>query len=144
MNSPLSLEQRLRAFYAQQAAVRAPDRVLENAMRLIESTPQRRRIQVPWRYSTMPVTLRLTFGAALLALALIGSGLVLVPRTSNQGGVGGSPTATASAVPSVSASPSASPTVAGTPIDTTGWLPFTSARHGYSLRYPADWTARHA
>ena len=56
-----------------------------------------------------------------------------LPTVSDAGGTG-----------SASPSPSLSVRPAATAIDTTGWLPFTSTRHGFTLRYPTDWTARHA
>jgi hypothetical protein len=50
------------------------------------------------------------------------------------------PQPAALASPSASPSPSPSPSPAPTPRDPTTWVPFTSARFGYSIRIPADWT----
>ena len=128
MNRPPDLEQRLRVHLAEEAPRHASDRVLEAALATVWSTRQERALRTPWRSFSMPGTLKLVAAPAILALALASSGL-LGPRAAD---VGSAP------IPSLSPSPSAQP------IDTTGWLTFTSDRHGFSLRYPADWTTRHA
>ena len=93
MNAPSDLELRLESHFVNEAPARAPDRVLASVVRYVQTTPQQRRaVRVPWRYSTMPGTLKLAFGAALLALALISGGLLLTPRGAN---VGSSPSPSA-------------------------------------------------
>ncbi len=81
----------------------------------------------------MSAAFRLAVGTAVIALVFAG-GLVLRPFGSSVEGD--------KPVPSSSPGPSASPLPS--PIDMTGWLTFTSARHGFSLQYPAAWFARTA
>ncbi len=72
---------------------------------------------------------RFAVGTAIIALASV----VISPSSARSAeGSSGGPTILPSPPP------------AATPIDTNGWLPFTSARHGFSLRYPPDWIARTA
>jgi hypothetical protein len=134
MNQRPALDERLRAHLADEAVPRAPDRVLEALVDSIRSTPQRRRTWLPWRYPNMPGPLKLAVATAVIVLAFAG-GIVLRPLGSDSGGA-------LAPTPSDSAGPSASPLPS--PIDTSAWVPFTSARHGFSLRYPARWRARQA
>lgn len=72
--------------------------------------------------------------AGIAAVAVIAVGALIFtnrPPSSNIGAPSPSPSA--------SASPTATP--APTPINPSTWTPFTSARHGITLRYPSDWTA---
>jgi hypothetical protein len=115
---------------------KAPERVLDTVLAAYPSIPQRRAaLRVPWRFPLMNGYARVLAGVAAVAVIAVGA-LIFTnkPPSSNIGAPSPSPSA--------SASPSASTTTpAPTPIDTTTWKPFTSSRHGETMRYPADWTA---
>lgn len=110
------------------------DRVIDAALDRVRSTPQHGAPRRWWRSSGLPGRARLAVGWAVVALAVAvaASGLVLRPQR----------------VVEVGTSPSPAPSSTGRPshtgIDTSAWLPFTSDRHGYALRYPPDWVARAA
>ena len=99
----------------------------------------------------MTQTTRLLAGAAAIAVLLVGGALLLRP-TANHGvgsGVGGAPLATVSAGPTATASAAQSiapSTVApSSPVAVPALTQsFTSARHGYSVKYPAAWTVKAA
>jgi hypothetical protein len=135
MNQRQDLDERLRAHLVNEATPRAPDWVLQNLLDSVQSTPQRHRRWMPWRYLHMTAPFKIAVGTALVALAFAG-GLAVQPLGSDTGNGGLSPAPSGSPGPSTSPLPS--------PMDMTGWLPFTSARHGFSLRYPATWFVRKA
>jgi len=84
---------------------------------------------------------RLALAAVAVVAVVVGGLVVLRPGADQPGGVGGpaSPVPTASLAPSASPAPSTS----AIPEPSVGALtqPFTSPTFGYSLRYPAGWTA---
>lgn len=113
------------------------DRVLDAALDEVHLTNQRRRPTVLWRIDTMSTPMRLAAGIAVIAMLGVASIALL-----NRGpAIGNSPTPTpsASATPRESAPSTPTPRPSPTPIDPTSWTRFTSARHGYSARYPGDW-----
>ena len=132
MNANDSLERGIADVYEREAPSRAPDWVLASILDAIEATPQRRvLIPVPWRFRHMNTFAKVAL-AAVVVIAVGALGLsVLGPRSPS--GVGGQP----SASPSPSPSPDAS---APPPLTET----FTSDRHGFSISYPAGWTAQAA
>jgi hypothetical protein len=77
----------------------------------------------------MPGPIRIAVGTAIIALASLGGQFARPLGGDSGSGVW-------------AAAPSSSPVTS--PVDTSGWLAFTSARHGFSLRYPLDWIARQA
>ena len=87
----------------------------------------------------MSMPIRFAAGIAVIAVLAVAS-LALLNRGP---AIGNSPGPTLSASPIASPSGSApathTPRPSSTPIDPTAWTPFTSVRHGYSARYPADW-----
>ena len=105
------------------------DRVLAAVVDEIHLTRQRRPLRVPWRYQTMSTPLRAAT-AAVIGVLVIG-GFVILTRP-GQESVGGPS-------PSPSASPSATASGSG-PVPALSQT-FTSPRHGYTISYPADWTA---
>jgi hypothetical protein len=118
----------------------APDHVLETVLAAFPSIPQRRGVlRVPWRNSSMNGYARIVAGVAAVVAIAVGA-LFVVPRL-QPGNVGGQPSAP---LPMQSPSPTPSatlaPTPSSTPIDPSTWTSFRSARHGYSISYPADWT----
>jgi len=129
MNQPQDLDERLRAHLANEATTRAPGWVLDNLLDSVQSTPQRRRPWMPRRYLHMSASFKLAVGTAIIALVAAG-GLALRPLGTDTGNGGFTP------APSISPLPS--------PIDKTGWLTLVSARHGFSIQYPAAWFARKA
>ena len=114
------------------------DRVLDAALDEVHLTNQRRRM-APWRIDTMSMPIRLAAGIAVIAVLGV-AGFALLNRGP---AIGNSPGPTPSASPIASPSEGAPATQTArpspTPIDPTAWTPFTSGRHGYSARYPADW-----
>ena len=81
--------------------------------------------------------IKMTLGAAVIGVLAFG-GLLAVRTPTPNGAEGPSPNpcATPLASPTSPASPAASP------VDVSGWVPFTSGRYGYSMCIPAGWTIR--
>jgi hypothetical protein len=126
------LERRLRDFYAAEAPLRAPDRLLHAALSTIQTTRQRRVIvRVPWRFPTMNSYAKVAV-AAVGVIAAGAIGLAAIQRGPAPGvGNVASPTATPS--PIASASP---PGFVMPALDES----FTSALHGYTMSYPGVWS----
>jgi len=115
------------------------DRVLDDALDEVHLTSQRRvLIRVPWRFPLMNTYAKLGV-AAVVAVLLVGGGIALL-RPGTSSGPGGAPSVAPSSAPSVAPSPSPSPSPAPSPISTADWVPFASARYGYTLAYPASHT----
>jgi TolB protein len=96
----------------------APDRVVEDALFEIDTTPQERDLRIPWRLSTMNPLFRLA-AAAVVGVLAVGATLFLLRPTI--------PGAGSKSTPSPSLA-SVSPTLGGRP-DTTleGWIVFEYA-----------------
>jgi Tol biopolymer transport system component len=124
MTDDRSLERAARSFI-EAGPTQAPDRAVEAALLLIETTPQERDLRIPWRIPSMTTPARVA-AAAILGALLFGGAVSLL------GGVGRStvvaPASTPTATAVTSATPSASaPTSAGVPPDYTGlqgWIVF--------------------
>ena len=131
MNDDRALERATRD-WLEAGSDRTPAATLDAVLLAVRTTPQERDLRIPWRTSRMSNPMRLA--AAVAIIAVVGfAGLNLVHGPATIGGPSQSP----------SASPIPSPTLPvplATPIDTTTWTPFTSARHGYAARYPSTWT----
>ena len=111
-----------------------PDRVLDAVADEIHQTRQRHAMRLPWRNLRMNQMNRALAGIAAVAVVLVGGVLLLRPGSNT--GVGGPP-------PSAPAGPS------GTPSGSALAVPaltdtFTSARYGFSVRYPSGWTVKDA
>lgn len=113
------------------------NRVLDAALDEVHLTHQRRRSPVPWRASPMSIPMRVAAGIAVIAVVGF-AGFAFLNRGSAIGHSPG-PTPSASASPSEGAPSTQPPRPSPTPIDPTAWTSFTSARHGYTARYPGDW-----
>jgi hypothetical protein len=134
MTAQNDLERRLAEHYAQEGLLRAPDRVLGNALATIETTTQRRvLVRVPWRFPTMSNTMRLA-AVAVAVIALAGVGLALTGRFGGNGVGGPAPTVS----PTIAPSPTSS-----APLSALSET-FTSNRYGISIGYPAGWITKAA
>lgn len=104
------------AWLNDEAAERAPERLLSATRTRIESTNQRRAWRPAWRLQTM--NNRVLGGAVAAIAVIVVLGFVLIPRPSGTGGAtptpvpSPSPSQLPSAVPSPLASPSAAPSLA--------------------------------
>jgi hypothetical protein len=100
MTANLDLERRIAQHYASEPSLRAPDRVLANALTTIESTPQRRvLVRAPWRFPDLN-----TFAmAAIAAAAIVAVAGFAVLNFSPD--VGGLPTP----IPTIAPSPTSGP-----------------------------------
>lgn len=123
-----------------------PTRLPENTRRAIlvstrTSHQKRHRMWVPWRTSMNPIA---RFAVAAIAVvAVVGVvGVNLFGASPGSGsGVGSAPSPTpAAATPPASAKPTPQPSPS--PIDTATWTAYVSARYGFSIGHPADWTER--
>jgi hypothetical protein len=116
-----------------------PSRLPETTRRGIgvairNSTQTRLALRMPWR--SIPMNPFARTAIAVLAVIVVISGAVYLLRPGAE--VGGVPaTPTASPVPTRSGT---QPGASSTAIDTGTWIPFSSARHGYSISHPSDWT----
>jgi hypothetical protein len=139
MTANTNLERRVAEHYANEAPLRAPDRVLHAALATIDTTKQRRGLLAPWRFTKMPTYAKLAAAAAVIAVVAFG-----VWQVAPGPGPGG---------PSATPTPSPSPTAASTAVPgptTQAYVPpeltetFTSDIHGITISYPAGWTAQAA
>jgi len=122
-----------------------PTRLPESTRRAIlvstrTSQQKRHRIPVPWRKSMNPIA---RFAVAAIAVVAVVGVIGLNLRGPGPGtgtGVGSapSPTPTPTATPPASAQPSPRPSP--TPIGTATWTTYVSARYGFSIGHPADWS----
>jgi hypothetical protein len=108
----------------------APDHVVEAALLTIESTRQEWDLGIPWRVDRMNRTARL-LGAAAALIVIVGGAIALLGRPGSNVGVPPTPTAPTSTIVPAQSSP--------VPLIT-----FSSTVYGYTIDYPADWTARSA
>ena len=114
------------------------DRALLAALDEIHVTRQHRSARPVRRFVAMNSYAKLAIAAVVVVVVAIG-GLVLL-RPGKSSGAGDAPTASPSPTPSRSAAPSRSPAASPSPISTTGWVPFTSDRYGYTISYPPTHT----
>jgi len=136
MTDDRSLERAARSFI-EAGPTQAPDRAVEAALLRIQTTNQERDWHVPWRTPSMTPTTRLLAGIAAIAVILVGGLLLFRPGANQQTG-GPGPSGPGSGGPQ---GPSTAPSGAQLPALTET---FTSPRHGFSVHYPAGWTAKAA
>jgi len=96
--------------------MQAPDQVLEIVLAALPSIPRRRASRVPWRFTTMPTSIRWPLAAAAVIGVLVLGGALYLNRPSQPSVGGPSPT------PGLSATPT-QPTSGKTP-----WYANSSAR----------------
>ncbi len=119
----------------------APQRLVETVLAAFPSIPQRRVVsRAPWRLALFGGYAPALAWVAAVAVVAIGGTLLINRPSSNEGGgpsvASGSPSDSPSVLPQASAAINA--------VDTSTWKTFTSARHGITVRYPADWSATKA
>jgi hypothetical protein len=117
MNAGRDVERLISSWLADEAEVRAPNRVLESARRSIDRTPQRRFLAA-WREAVNLSPLRLTTLAAAFVVAVIAG--AYLGRLTAPPGAGSQPTA----------SPTAAAPTAGVTVDT-----YRAARNAICNRY---------
>lgn len=109
------------------------DRVLHAALREVHVTQQRRRWAAPWRTQPMPFPMRA--GGAMIAIVAV-AGLAALILINRGPGIGAPATQTPTATPVPTAiGPTPIPTLS---LETSTWTAFTSARYGFSARYPSS------
>jgi hypothetical protein len=141
MSANHELERRIADFYASEAELRAPDRVLSAALTTIENTEQRGgRFGTPWRFRFMPTYARVAVAAVAVVVAGV-LGLAVLRPGSAPGPGGPVTTPSPSSAPSPSSSVEPSPS-AYVPPELTNT--FSSDVHGLSISYPSGWLMRAA
>jgi hypothetical protein len=139
MSAGRDVERLIADWFVEEAVLRAPDRILEEAGRVVDRTKQRR-FGAAWRAIPMSAPLRLAAAAAIGVVA-IGGALLLFGRAGapNVGGPGASASPTPKASPSIAAetTPSnvplpAGPLVAGTYVST----PFAGGAMNFCMLPP--------
>ena len=136
MNGQIDAERILDAYLAPEAD-RLPDRVLDAALADIARTPQRRALRVPWRFPNMPALSRATGIAAVALVAVVGAGALFYLTSNRPGGAASESTsAPTTSAPTTAPTPGASEVAPGI----TGWKTYSSAVHGFTVGYPADWS----
>ena len=120
MTDDRSLERAARS-WLEEGPTLAPDRPVEAALALIETTRQERDLRIPWRYQPMNNSLRLALGAAaVVVVALVG--VTLLPSLTSPGPeVTLSPTSTAAPAPSPTVLLREGPLTAGTYITSSAF-----------------------
>jgi hypothetical protein len=108
MSAGRDVERLIADWFVEEAVLRAPDRVLDEASRVVDRTRQRR-LGAAWRAIPMSAPLRLA-AAAVIGVLAIGGALLLFGRAgqSNVGGPSPSPSPTSSAPASIAAATSPS------------------------------------
>jgi hypothetical protein len=139
VNANTNLERRLTEHYAGEPPMRAPDRVLLEALATIDTTKQRRGRFAPWRFAQMNMYAKVAAAVAVIAVVVVGF-WQLAPRQPSSGG-------TVSPPPSIA--PTTAPTASPTSTSITYVPPaltetFTSNLHGVAVSYPEGWTAQAA
>ena len=113
MNAGRDVERLIADWFVEEAVLRAPDRVLDEAGRVVDRTKQRR-FGAAWRAIPMSAPLRLAAAAAIGVVAIGGALLMLGRPSESIGAPSPTPSATPSATPTelASASPTAVPAAA--------------------------------
>jgi hypothetical protein len=129
--------------WIEEGPTRAPDRPVEAALALIQTTNQERDLRIPWRLPNMNLIARLATVAAVVVVA--GAALLMLRPGGDVGGSPPSPTpAPPTPVPSESPSvaPSASAATAGPTVFDTRTIPERFALP-MKVTLPVGWTPFH-
>ena len=138
MNDDQAFERATRAFL-EDGPDRTQSATIEAVLLAVRTTPQERDLRIPWRTHPMSKPMRLVAAIAVIAVAGV---IALNLFGPSPGGFGSVPTPSPAVSPSGPApSPSTRPTPTPYSINTTTWKTYTSARYGFSIGHPADWTA---
>jgi len=139
MNDDQAFERATRAFL-EDGSDRTPAAAIDAVLLAVRTTPQERDLRIPWRTAPMPKPMRLVAAIAIIVVVGVAAFSLLRPSP-GVGGVGGASTPSPAASPSAPApSPSTRPTPTPYSINTTTWTTYTSARYGFRIGYPADWS----
>ena len=111
-----------------------PLEVIDAVLLAVRSMPQERDLRISWRALSM--RLAVTAAAVITVVVILGLAayFALGPRANVGTDSTPSPTLPAAQAPSPAATPH------GSPVDTSGWTTFQSARYGFSIGHPSDWT----
>jgi hypothetical protein len=141
MNAGPDVERLISDWLAEEAPARAPDRILETAVQRSAHTRQRRFGAVRRTFPDMKISWQLA-AAAVVGILVIALGAAYFGRspTAGVGGPAATPLATPTPTPWAPATVPPSPWPTVPPLTQT----FTSNLHGYSVKYPAGWTATQA
>ena len=138
MNDDQAFERATRAFL-EDGSDRTPAATIDAVLLAVRTTPQERDLRIPWRTAPMSNPMRLVAAIAVIVVAGVAAFNLSDPR--RVGGVGGASSPSPTVSPSAPApSPSARPTPTPYSINTATWTTYTSARYGFSIGYPADWS----
>jgi hypothetical protein len=107
------------------------DRVLDAALDEVHLTHQRRRLPVPWRFTLMPLSVRLV-GAALIGVVALGAIYLNLPSGDEVGMPSSTPQLSPTTVP-VTPQPTLDLS------DTAAWTIYESSQYGYQIAYPPTW-----
>ena len=121
MNAERDVQRLVTHWLAEEAEVRAPDRVLHSARRTIDRTRQRRLV-VAWREPMYVSPFRLATAAAVVVVALVGA--AFLGRMTALPGAGGAPTPSTAPAPTTDA--------------TAAFAAYSSARNEICTRYDAE------
>jgi hypothetical protein len=135
MNDDRSLERAARA-WLELGPDRAPDRPVETALALIQTTSQEPAWPRPFGRIPAWVGNRVMASAAVLVVVLVGTFALLRADPGPGPAVSPSPSPASSIQPSVSPPPVAASADVAPPVLTAT---FMSPRNGFSVQYPGDW-----
>ena len=116
---------------------KAPDQALDVVLAAFPSIKQRRAWRVPWRFPNVNGITRIALAAAAIVAVAVGG---LYVFNSGPSGPGGPTIPTPSPIPSAAPSASPAPSATNSLLDTSTWVTYESARYGFSIDHPADWT----
>jgi len=108
MTDQRELDRLLGAFFVEGTDELA-DRVIDAALDHIDHTPQRRAMNAPWRFQTMPMLTRVAAAAVIGVLAVGGALFLLRPGTPTVGGPSATPGASSSPTVAATSTPSTTP-----------------------------------
>jgi hypothetical protein len=140
MTDDRSLERAARS-WMEVGPTRAPEAAVAAALDRIQGTSQERDLAIPRRFRTMTNPFRLA-AAVVIAVLVIGGGLLIL-RGPAQPTIGGpSPSPSPSATPLPSPSGPVVPSPSGPVVPSSTLIPFSSTIYPYAISYPSNWKSR--